>query len=139
MYEEKAKKAVIAKMDIQRDLSSQTTNFKLRLAQRKKQLELKRSGFLDEDDNKSTLSNNRSAMRQHPQSTRSSVKYLPRFGDGMLAELNELPPVDRSNDEMVQGQPMRPQPFSTKARDQPCMMENGKRVMFPGEAEMGED
>lgn len=36
MYEEKAKKAVIAKMDIERDLNAQTTNFKLRLAQRKK-------------------------------------------------------------------------------------------------------
>ena len=35
MFEEKAKKAEIAKAEIARDLSSQTTNLKLRLAQRK--------------------------------------------------------------------------------------------------------
>lgn len=97
---------------------------KLRLAQRKKQLELKRSGFLDEDDNKSTLSSNRVSMKQHPQSTRSFAKQLPRFGgfaNGMLAELglHEEQSADKSvgSPGLVDMGSQRPMPFSTKARD----------------------
>ena len=59
----------------------------------------------------------------------------------MLAELNEdhNEGIDKSN-ELLQQLTMRPQPFSTKARDNPnIMMENGKKVMFPGEADMGDD
>ena len=144
MYEEKAKKAVIAKMDIERDLNAQTTNFKMRLAQRKKQIELRRSGFLDEDDcNSNNLTE--TGGKVHPKSTRS-IKQSPGFGGiqgGMLAELNidhlQHHDANKSN-ELLQQLQMRPQPFSTKARDHhTMMMENGKKVMFPGEADMADD
>lgn len=50
MFEDKEKKEEIAKGEIQRNLSSQKQSLKLRLMQRKKNLELKRSGFFDEEE-----------------------------------------------------------------------------------------
>jgi hypothetical protein len=50
MVEEKSKRETIAKMDIQRDLSSQKTNLKVRLAQRKANIELRNSGFFDDEE-----------------------------------------------------------------------------------------
>ena len=102
IVEDTAKKAVIAKMDIERDLSAQTSNFKIRLAQRKKQMELRRSGFLDEDDTRSNLSNN--LGKKHPMSTRAGADILPRFGgieQGILAELNISPDIGKPDSNIL--------------------------------------
>jgi len=50
MVETKAKREAIAKMDVARDLSSQRTNLKVRLAQRKANQELRNSGFFDDEE-----------------------------------------------------------------------------------------
>ena len=73
MFEEKAKKEEIAKQEVQRDLSNQKTNLKLRLAQRKKQQELRKSGFFDEEDSLNM------ARNKQPMSTRAN-SFMPRFG-----------------------------------------------------------
>ena len=50
MYEESAKNEVIAKMEVQRDLNSQKSTLMLRLAERNRKLQMRRSGLFDQDD-----------------------------------------------------------------------------------------
>ena len=74
-------------------------------------MELRRSGFLDDDGTSSNLSNNR-GIKQHPLSTMSSNSYVPRFGGiagGMLAELQECSEDHPSPEQelMGTGQPLK--------------------------------
>ena len=72
MFEDKEKKSMVAKQQVQRDMNSQKQNFKQRLAMRKKKQQLRQSGIFEQDMNMSEM------MRRIPQSTRASGP-MPRF------------------------------------------------------------
>ena len=90
MFEDTEQKAEVAKGEINKNLASQRTNLKLRLAQRKQQQELKRSGiFYDEMDS--------SLIKKMPMSTRAGG-LMPRFGGfsrGMADEMAYAPSPTR--------------------------------------------
>ena len=66
MYEEKAKLAVVAEMDIKRDLSAQRSQLKLRLEARKKN-KARNGSFVEEID---------TVLKRMPMSTRAS-SFIP--------------------------------------------------------------
>ena len=49
ILEQSQKKAKVAKLEVQRDISKQKSNLKLRIAQRQKDQELKKSGLFTDD------------------------------------------------------------------------------------------
>lgn len=60
----------------------------MRLAQRKKQMELQRSGFFDGDEDRQNM------IKRMPMSTKANSSFMPRFGgiaNGMMEELAYAP------------------------------------------------
>ena len=110
MVEEKSKQEALAKFKIFRGLDQQKSNIKMRLAQRKKQLELKKSGFLDLEDNFSL-------MRRQPMSTRAmgAQSFTSKLRGGLTnALLNDLS-ADSVDSDQQSMEDRRPD--STRARN----------------------
>ena len=97
MYEEKAKLAVVAEMDIKRDLSAQRSQLKMRLEARKKNQAYARNGsFFEESD---------TVLKKMPMSTRAGSFIPNRFNNfGKNSSMEEgfaYAPNNRSGAEQI--------------------------------------
>lgn len=133
MLVENEKKAEIAKGEIQRDMASQKTNLKLRLAQRKKQMELKKSGLFEDDEGVNSM------LKRMPMSTRAN-SFLPKFGFGASSSIEDSAYQPNAADNNKNNGHLnfnrqsssglrRRAPVSTRASD------TIGKVYFPGEVE----